>query len=137
MDWSWANKPPSGGSSNGIQTLRVDEDDVACLTTANSITAVDPGGSTGICTVWYSAKKLADPGTPLLHSLYAWQADGLHGGENEQTLAVLRWFANRSAGPDLSDLAPSHSTAHGRTLVPSHRTLPAALSFQSRARLEI
>lgn len=106
MDWSWANKPPSGGSSNGIQPLRVktEDDGSECLSAANSITAVDPGGSTGICTVWYSAKKLADPGTPLLHSLFAWQAAGLHGGENEQTLEVLRWFANRSAGPDLSDI---------------------------------
>lgn len=104
MDWSWAIKPPSGGSSNGIQRMRAEEDDGGCLATASSITAVDPGGSTGICTVWYSLKMLADPHTPLQQSLFAWQSAGLHGGENEQTLEVLRWLANRSAGPDLSDI---------------------------------
>lgn len=30
----------------------------------------------------------------------AWEAACLHGGENDQTLQVLRWFANRSFGPD-------------------------------------
>lgn len=102
MDWSWATKEPSGGSSNGIQRLRAEEDDD--LTPFSSITAVDPGGSTGICTVWYWAAGLAQKNVPLQKCLLAWQAECLHGSENEQTLAILRWFANRSFGQDKADM---------------------------------
>lgn len=102
MDWSWATNEPSGGSSNGIQRLRAEEEDE--LYPFSSITAVDPGGSTGICTVWYSAHNLADPKVPMQKCLMAWQAACLNGGENEQTLEVLRWFANRSFGQDRADM---------------------------------
>jgi len=82
--------------------MRADDDED--ISESNSITAVDPGGCTGICTVWYSLERLSNPNIPLQQSLLAWQAASLHGGENEQTLAILRWFANRSAGPNLSDI---------------------------------
>lgn len=102
MDWAWATREPSGGSSNGIQRLRAEEDDD--LHPFSSITAVDPGGSTGICTIWYWEQGLAQKTTPLQKCLLAWQADCLNGTENEQTLAILRWFANRSFSPERSDM---------------------------------
>lgn len=102
MDWSWATRGPSGGSSNGIQRLRAEEEED--LTAFSSITAVDPGGSTGICTVWYSAHALADSKVPMQKCLKAWQSDCLRGSENEQALDVLRWFANRSFGEDKADM---------------------------------
>lgn len=102
MDWSWATSAPSGGSSNGIQRLRAEEEDD--LTAFSSVTAVDPGGSTGICTVWYWASGLAQPNVPMQKCLLGWQAQCLRGGENEQTLEILRWFANRSFGQDKADM---------------------------------
>ncbi|QKY79519.1 RuvC-like resolvase [Streptomyces phage ShakeNBake] len=102
MDWAWATREPSGGSSNGIQRLRAEEDDD--LHPFSSITAVDPGGSTGICTIWYWEQGLAQKTIPLQKCLLAWQADCLNGTENEQTLAILRWFANRSFSPERSDM---------------------------------
>jgi len=102
VDWSWAASAPSAGSSNGIQRLRAEEDDD--LTPFSSITAVDPGGSTGICTVWYWAEGLASPSVPMQKCLLAWQSACLRGGENEQTLEILRWFANRSFGQDRADM---------------------------------
>ena len=81
MNWSWADSEPSAGSSNGIQRLTAEEDED--ITEFSSITAVDPGGSTGICTVWYCAGDLADPAVPLQQSLLAWESACLYGRENE------------------------------------------------------
>lgn len=94
MKWDLSEIAPSGGSSNGIQQLRIEEDED--LTAFATITAVDPGGTTGICTVWYWPEGLADPKTPLQHCMMAWQADGLRGSENEQSAAVISWVAERS-----------------------------------------
>ena len=102
MDWSWATSAPSGGSSNGIQRLRAEEEDD--LTAFSSITAVDPGGSTGICTVWYGARSLAEPTIPMQKCLLGWEAACLNGSENEQTLQILKWFANRSMSADTADI---------------------------------
>lgn len=102
MDLSWATSDPSGGSSNGIQRLRASEDDD--LSAFSSITAVDPGGSTGICTIWYWPIGLGKREVPLQRCMLAWEAACLNGSENEQTLAILRWFANRSFGPNRADM---------------------------------
>lgn len=102
MNWSWAFKEPSAGSSNGIQRLSADEDED--ITQYSSITAVDPGGSTGICTIWYCAEELGDSSIPLQQSLLAWESACLYGRENEQTLQILKWFASRSTGADTADM---------------------------------
>jgi hypothetical protein len=54
--------------------------------------------------VWYWAGGLADPKVHLQKCLMAWQAACLYGGENEQTLEILRWFANRSFSEDTADM---------------------------------
>jgi hypothetical protein len=102
VNLTWATSEPSAGSSNGIQRLCAEEDED--IMEFSSITAVDPGGSTGICTVWYDAVALADREVPMQHCLLAWEAACLNGRENEQTLQVLKWFAGRSSGPDTADM---------------------------------
>lgn len=101
MDWDFATMQPSRGSSNGIQRLRAEEDDE--IQPFDAITAIDPGGSTGICTIWYWKGGLLSPSVPLQKCMMAWQADCLYGTENEQTLAALRWISERAtAGMDVT-----------------------------------
>jgi len=94
MNWSLSEVEPSRGTSNGIQQLRIEEDED--ITAFATITAVDPGGSTGICTIWYWPEGLAAANLPLQHCLMGWQAECLNGSENEQTLQVMRWISERS-----------------------------------------
>lgn len=94
IDWSFSETAPSGGSSNGIQQLRIEEDED--ITAFATITAIDPGGTTGIATVWYWPEGLEDARVPLQHCLMGWQADSIHGSENQQTLLIMQWIAQRS-----------------------------------------
>lgn len=94
MDWKLSEVAPSAGSSNGIQQLRIEEDED--ITAFATITAVDPGGSTGICTVWYWPEGLESGTVPLQHCLMGWEASCLRGSENEQAAQVMRWISDRS-----------------------------------------
>lgn len=94
---AWAEEGPGRGSSNGLQRLRAAEDED--LSGFPAVTAVDPGGTTGICTVWFSREGLLNPQLSLQKCLLAWEADGLVGTENYQTLQILRWLSSRTYGP--------------------------------------
>lgn len=94
MDWEFSDTPPGKGSSNGIQRLRLDEDGELKL--YDAVTTIDPGGVTGICTVWYWREGLLSPSIPVQKCMMAWEASCLYGEENEQTLAALRWISERS-----------------------------------------
>lgn len=94
MNWKLSEIAPSSGSSNGIQQLRIEDDED--ITAFATITAVDPGGSTGICTVWYWPEGLESGTIPLQHCLMGWQAACLRGSENEQAHQTMRWISERS-----------------------------------------
>jgi hypothetical protein len=101
VDWEWAESPPGRGSSNGIQRLRIEEDQPESLKEFDAVTAIDPGGVTGICTLWYWKEGLLSPSVPVQRCMMAWEASCLYGEENEQTLAALRWISERTtAGMD-------------------------------------
>lgn len=131
MNWDWASMAPAAGSSKGIQRLTATEDED--LTSFSSITAIDPGGSTGICTVWYWPGGLGSAGVPMQKCLLAWEAACLYGSENEQTLQVLKWIAERSQDADSADLVIEdfilRSAIKGRELLSPVR-LTAALTYQ-------
>lgn len=101
MNWEWSDGVPGKGSSRGIQRLRMrDEDDPATdLWDHPAVTWIDPGGDTGIATVWFLRDRLEEGKVPLQQCLLAWEADFLSGTENFQTLQALRWIAERSYGP--------------------------------------
>lgn len=92
---NWAgNSEPSKGSSNGVQALRAEEGED--LSPFSLVTCIDPGGVTGIATVWFFEEWMRDPARSLSQCLLAWEAESLQGTENYQTLLALRWIANRT-----------------------------------------
>lgn len=72
------------------------------MTSFASINAIDPGGTTGISTIWYWPAALINPKVPIQRCMMAWEAACLFGNENEQALESLKWIANRTNDDDLN-----------------------------------
>lgn len=101
LEWAAPGVSPGRGSSQGVQRLRIDEEVSlsAMLGSYPAVTALDPGGESGLTTVWYDPAAMMDTAWPLQRSLRAWQSAVVRGTENYQVLQIIRWLKARSVAP--------------------------------------
>jgi hypothetical protein len=97
MAFQIAQEEPGQGSTHGVQLLRAEEGED--LRRFHAVTGVDPGGTTGIATVWFDRELLLNPELSLQKCLMAWEAELLFGTDNYQALQSLRWLRDRAYGP--------------------------------------